>query len=133
MNKLSTIASVSCVLMSLSTAALALNPQPLPPGRTRINSVSLTTIGSTTGGAGAGKVSASDDNYCGTRVPGHVGGPVTGGSGRISDADDNYCGTKVPGHLGGPVNGTANFRTNGAGRVMLNPQPLPPGHARGGE
>ena len=110
MNKLSTIAGLSLVLMSLSTAAFALNPQPEPPGKNIVLHMPARNV-LLTGAQSSGRADA-DDNYCGTKVPGlpHVGGGVSGG-GRFSDADDNYCGTKVPGHFGG---------------VMLNPQPLPP-------
>jgi len=131
MNKLSTFAAVSFALVAFTTQALALNPQPEPPGKNIVMHMpagaTLRSIGSATSGAGAGKASDADDNYCGTRVPGHFGGNVTGG-GRFSDADDNYCGTKVPGHLGGPIryNSVTNTFRNSHEAVMLNPQPLPP-------
>ena len=103
MQKLIFLAGVSLLSLSLSTGAMALNPQPEPPGKSRVMFVpagaTLRTIGSATGGAGAGKVSDADDTYCGTKVPGHV--PLVG----------------------------ARSIGNGAlrsGAVTLNPQPLPP-------
>lgn len=74
MNRVAFIASVSLISIGFTTGALALNPQPEPPGKNRVTHVpagtTLKTIGSATGGAGAGKSSVSDD-YCGTPVPGH--------------------------------------------------------------
>ncbi len=126
MNKLSTFAAVSFALVAFTTQALALNPQPEPPGRYRVNHNTIMNIGSATGGAGAGRYSDADDNYCGTRVPGLPHGVGGFGGGRFSDADDNYCGTKVPGHFGGPVRYNSMMFRNSHGDVMLNPQPLPP-------
>jgi hypothetical protein len=117
----------------------------------RLNNSVHPMVGTATGGGGAGGAAMGDDTYCGTPTPGHphavacnttnmtmhdttIGSATSGaGSGRASDADDNYCGTAVPGHphinsvqsnnMAAP--GTASC-ANGS-KVMLNPQPLPPG------
>ncbi len=121
MNKVITLIGASIALITLSGQALALNPQPEPPGKNRVlalpaqatlSAAALRTIGSATGGA-----ADIDGDWCGTKVPGHIGphvvGPVSAGAlgtgARFADADDNYCGTRVPGHLPGPIhfNGAA--------------------------
>jgi len=128
MNKLSTFAAVSFALVAFTTQALALNPQPEPPGKYRAFSQSAVYS--------ANRAADADDNYCGTRVPGLPHGVGGFGGGRFSDADDNYCGTKVPGHFGGPIhyNSVSNTFRYSHDAVMLNPQPLPPkdggGYAR---
>ncbi len=75
MNKLTQFAGISLLALTLAGPAFALNPQPEPPGKNIImhqpSGTTLHTIGSATSGAGAGKASDADDNYCGTPVPGH--------------------------------------------------------------
>ncbi len=135
MRNLILAAATAALSLTLTTSAFALNPQPEPPGRYRAIIVShdRLLIGSAIRGAGAGRFSDADDNYCGNGP--HIGphvGPVRAGSfaGRVADYDDNYCGTRVPGH--GPIrfqNVRGSFNSHDA--VMLNPQPLPP-KMRGG-
>ena len=148
MRTLTLTAAMAALSIAFTSQAFALNPQPEPPNIPKIASLRagqvnpayrnrLRLIGSATSGAGAGRASDADDNYCGTRVPGHLphgvgpmGGISTGG--RVADYDDGYCGTKVPGHLGGPHYGaTIILHANAGARVMLNPQPLPPGAKAG--
>lgn len=104
MNKLISLAAVAVFSTGFAGAALALNPQPEPPGRTQVvhapAAVTLHSIGSQSSAGGA-----------------------------AADADDTYCGTKVPGHPHLVLQGAA-ARCNAhalGGSVMLNPQPLPPG------
>ena len=133
MRNLILAAATAALSLTLTTSAFALNPQPEPPGRyhTMFVPANKLNIGSATSGAGAGRFSDADDNYCGTRVPGNIPhiGPVRGGgsfAGRVADYDDKYCGTRVPGH--GPIR-FQNVRgslVNSHDAVMLNPQPLPP-------
>jgi hypothetical protein len=105
MNKLTnTLIGASLALLTLTSQAFAFNPQPDPPAKARF----MRTM-PLTGAVGTGGRSADyDDNYCGTKVPGHVphGGGVRFGSvagSAVADYDDNYCGTHVPGHLPGPI------------------------------
>ncbi|HEY4943260.1 MAG TPA: hypothetical protein VII56_17655 [Rhizomicrobium sp.] len=126
-------AGVSLVSITLATQALALNPQPEPPGRHK-GIVAHGTL-NTTGAVHAGSSADVDDNYCGTPVPGHphigtkcatvhtnaMGGAMTGhangvihGGGASADVDDNYCGTPVPGHPHPNANCTVHNNITGA-------------------
>ena len=53
MNKLSTFAGISFALVAFTTQALALNPQPEPPGKNRVFQVSANTSFSRTAPGGA--------------------------------------------------------------------------------
>jgi hypothetical protein len=70
-------AAASLIAFALTTPAFALNPQPEPPGKSRVvhtpsaTTTMHSTIGTQSSGGGAGATADSDDNYCGTPVPGH--------------------------------------------------------------
>ncbi len=125
MRKLVSLTAISLLSIAFSTGAFALNPQPEPPGKNRVvhapSATTLHSIGTQTGGGGAGVARDADDTYCGTPVPGHphvgtkcaavhtnaMGGTMAGhanaaahgvGNGAAADVDDNHCGTPVPGH-----------------------------------
>lgn len=95
----------SIAMLSLAAPALAedFNPQPDPPGAHRLTTTShLTTIGSATGGAGAGKVTTL--------------GSATGGAGSGKVGNMRKAG------------GTQTNVINNPGVTHgLNPQPDPPG------
>jgi hypothetical protein len=125
MRKLVSLTAISLLSIAFSTGAFALNPQPEPPGKSRVvhtNTNATATMHGASGGGGAGVARDTDDTYCGTPVPGHphvgtkcgaaahintMGGTTAGhaniavhatGHGSAADVDDNYCGTPVPGH-----------------------------------
>jgi hypothetical protein len=76
MRKLVSLTAISLFAIAFSTGAFALNPQPEPPGKSRVVHTN-TTVNATgamhgaSGGGGAGVVKDADDTYCGTPVPGH--------------------------------------------------------------
>jgi len=81
MNRYMLIASLGTLSLAVPAIADDLNPQPEPPGVHRVSTTShltTSTIGSATGGAGAGKVSVQDSSHtCATTTI----GSATGGAG----------------------------------------------------
>jgi hypothetical protein len=126
--------AIAGALCCVSAMAADLNPQPLPPGARDNNAAVQGSVATSQGarsGMSSGAAAYTDDNYCGTPVPGHphvganctnanvrtnamIGSATSGaGAGKASDADDNYCGTPVPGHPHVGANcTTTNVRTN---------------------
>ena len=74
------LAGISLIAICLSTGALALNPQPEPPGRHKGIVTHSTGTMNTTGAMHAGSSADVDDNYCGTPVPGHPHVNAMGGA-----------------------------------------------------
>ncbi len=69
MNKHVFLASITVFSLAVAVPALALNPQPLPPGKNKVGNAmtnqtnaqghnACTTVGSATGGAGSGRACA---------------------------------------------------------------------------
>ncbi len=112
-------AAISAVVLAFASPALALNPQPEPPGKAVVRANGAMMSGHATTAVHANGAAEVGDEYCGTPVPGHphpkactavhtntMGGTMTGhantvvhtGGANAADVDDNYCGTPVPGH-----------------------------------
>ena len=111
MNKLLSIVGVSLLSITLTTGALALNPQPEPPGKNRVGH---TTVLPTTGAVHGAASTDADDNYCGTPVPGHPHVNATGANAIIIEGK-THCNTHTMGSAtGGAGSGRAHMNTIGS-------------------